>query len=435
MLSCNDPLQIGTELLEEGDVDFVSTDTFTIQALTTQLDSTIAYQTNDFIFTNQRLGWVNDPIFGTHRSDLFIQLLPENFNRPVGQVDSVVLAIRYDSLDIYGNPDATFDFEVFSLFGGINRFDTYYTDDILLAFTSLGSVNGFKPIEGDSIEIVDINSTGTLDTIQVPNQMRFRLNNTFGNLLMSIDSSAYTSIDTFLNAFSGMLIKPTTINGAMLPLQTSNANAVGGVRNSKVSVFYQNSDGEPRQYDYLMGGATFTLHDQDHTVGSIDGSIDNPQASEDLIYLQGTGGPSLSVKFPYIRTLPTIVVNEAILELTTELLPQDDRSRYPLPAQLFTSYRQDSILILTPDVRTALQAFRDVDLVGGKPIEVTSGGVTSLVYRFNISDHIQNMIDGTVSDEIFIQSSQNSTGVERAVFKGFNDPDSRIKLKITYTEI
>jgi len=435
MLSCNDPLQIGTELLVEGDVDFVSTDTFTIEALTTQLDSTIAYQIPNFIFTNQRLGWLTDPIFGDHRSDLFVQLLPENFTRPEGAVDSVVLSIQFDTLDIYGNQDAFYDFEVFSLFGNFSRFSTFYTTDNLLAFTSLGNVNGYKPVQGDSIRIVEINSTGGLDTIEVPNQMRFNLNNSFGNTLMSIDSSDYTAIDTFLNSFSGLLIKPTTPNGAMLPLRTTNADAVGGLRNSKVSVYYKNSDGEPRQYDYLIGGATFTLHNHDYAEGSIDGSIDNIEASKELLYIKGAGGPTVSVKFPHILSLPKVVVNEAILEITTKELPTDDRSKYSLPQQLYTTFRQDSILVLTPDVNTAILAFRDIDLAGGKPEEVTSGGVTSIVYRFNLSDHLQNMIDGSVSNEIFIQLSQNSTGVERAVFNGVNDPESPIKLKITYTEI
>ena len=76
MLSCNDPLQIGAELIEDGDIDFASTDTMTIEALTIQRDSIIAYESPNSIFASQRLGWVNDPIFGSHRSDLVIQLFP-----------------------------------------------------------------------------------------------------------------------------------------------------------------------------------------------------------------------------------------------------------------------------------------------------------------------------------------------------------------------
>jgi len=435
MLSCNDPLQIGTELLETSDVDFVSTDTVTIQALTTQSDSVIAYQVPSFLFTNQKLGWVTDPVFGSHRSDLFVQILPENFVRPSGDIDSVVLSIQYDTVDIYGIPNSIFDFEIFSLFGQLSRFGTFYTDDVLLAFTSLGTINGFSPIEADSIDIIDINSLGELDTLEVPNQMRARLDNSFGEMLFGIDSSSYMAIDSFLNAFTGILIKPTSPAGAMLPLLTTNANAVGGQRNSKVSIFYKNNDGEPRQYDYLIGGATFSLHDHDYSSGTIDGAIDNQQRSEDLLYVQGAGGPTTSIKFPHIQSLPKVVVNEAILELTTELLPEDNREIYPLPAQFFPSFKQDSILVLIPDVTTALQGFRDADLAGGKPLETTINGTSRIVYRFNISDHIQNMIEGNVPNEIFIQLSQNSTGVERAVFKGINDPDAPIKLKITYTEI
>ncbi len=435
MLSCNDPLQIGADLVEDSDVNFVNTDTITIEATTVQLDSTIAYQAPSFIFTSQKLGWVNDPIFGGHKSELFVQILPENFSRPKGTVDSIFLAIQYDTLDVYGDINALHNIEVFSLFGKISRLGTFYTDDILITPISLGAVTGLAPTTQDSIDIIELDNSGDLDTIRVPNQMRFKLDNFFGNSLLSIDSSSYTAIDTFLDVFGGMLIRPTVASGGMLPLRASNANSTGGLRNSKVSLFYTNTDGDPRQYDYLIGGATFSLHDHDYSSGTIIGSIGDHNLSKDLLYIQGAGGPSISVKFPYINTLKDIVVNEAILELTTELLPQDDRTMYPLPAQMFTSYRRDSTIVLTADVNTALQAFRDVDLVGGKPEEITSASGTRIVYRFNISDHIQSMINGSVRDEIFIQLSENSTGVQRAIFKGINDPDSPIKLKITYTEI
>ena len=426
MFSCNDPLQIGTELvIGDNSIDFFTTDTATIEALTLQRDSTIAYQAPIFLIGNQRVGWMNDPIFGSHKSSVTMQLLPESFIKPEGTVDSLVLSLRLDTIPIYGDINAPFDISLFNLQTGLDRFGTYYTDQQLVTRISVGEKFGYLPVIKDSINIVEYNSAGIRDTMRVPNQLRFKMTNALGERLLSLDSIQYTTVDTFLAAVAGLVLVPNNANNAMLPLNiTLNAS-------NKISLFYKDNADVPRQYNYLLGGAAFSQHLHDHSTGTIGSAIGDPAISRERLYLQGSGGPSISLKFPHIEQFKDVLINEAILEMTTELLPEDNRNLYPLPEQVYTAHLQDSLIVITNDVVTAVSRFGDPTLFGGSPID-DSGRV---VYRMNISEHFQRMIKGEAKNELFIQLAQNSTGPHRVVFKGVDDAEFPIRLKLTYTEI
>jgi|GEM_PF-2719902 len=432
MISCNEPLQIGTELLDNGEFQFTTTDTVSIEALTIQKDSIFAYEPQNFILSSHRLGWVSDPIFGEHSSEVIFQIIPETNQRPEGTLDSIVLSLELDTFPIYGDDMASFNIRASRSMTEISGVGTYYTDSEFEKGSAVGATLNYTP-RTDSMTIVEIDRLGELDTLQVAAQLRFRLSSVFGSFLMGLDTVNYTIADSFFSSMSGLILEQDGMNNAMLPIRLRGALSQGvptTITNNKVSLYFKDENDLPAQFDYRVIGSTLSVHDHDYSTGTIQGSIGNPTASESLLYMQGAGGPVISAKLPYIQSLGDITVNEAKLTVTTELLPQDDRNLYPLPDQIYLSYRRDTLDILIPDVVAAVESFRDASLFGGQPVNVNS----EVVYTFNLSEHIQSMIAGDVPNEIFIQHAQNSNRVERVVFKGINDPDHPIKLEITYTE-
>lgn len=439
VLACNEPLQIGTDLISDGEVDFPSTDTISIQAITIQQDSLIAYQSTSSNLTTHYLGHIADPIFGEHSSKVVFQILPESTVRPQGTVDSVVLSIELDTFPLYGNSLSPFTINVSQLATDISPTDIYYTDTDIETGAVIGTALNYTP-PSDSLNIVEVNRLSELDTIKVAKQMRIKLSPMFGQLLTGIDSVAYTNVDSFFAVMNGLVISQDGINNAMMPLRLLAINAQGlklDVTNNKISLYYHDEDGDAQQFDYGIDtrGAIFSTHNHDYGAGPVTGAIDNTAAGEDLLYMQGAGGPSISVKLPYIQDFNDIIVNGAKLIVTTALLPEDDRDIYSLPPQVYLAYPRDTINLLIPDAVAAVQSFRDVTLFGGQPESVTVNGNSEVVYTFNVSEHIQSMITGESSNELIIQLAQNATRVRRAVFKGINDMDNPIKLEITYTEL
>lgn len=437
VLACNEPLQIGTDLVSDGEVDFPTTDTISIQATTIQQDSLIAFQSPSSILTTHYLGHMADPVFGEHSSKVVFQFLPSSTVRPQGTVDSVVLSIELDTFPLYGNSLSPYTINVSQLATEVSSSNTYYTDTEVETGAIIGAALNYLP-PSDSLTIIEVDRLSQLDTLKVAKQMRIKLSSTFGQLLTGMDSIAYTSVDSFLSVMNGLVIAQDGINDAMMPLKLLNLDAQGtpsSLANNKISLYYHDENGDAQQFNYPISGAIFSTHDHNYGAGPVSGAIDNTLVGEDLLYMQGAGGPSVSVKLPYIQGFNGVIVNEAKLTVTTALLPGDNRDFYSLPPQVYLSYPRDTINLLIPDAVAALQSFRDVTFFGGQPESVTVNGNSEVIYTFNISEHIQSMITGENPNELIIQLAQNATRVRRAVFKGINDVDNPIKLEITYTEL
>lgn len=434
MFSCNEPLQIGTELLAGGDTEFESTDTVTVEALTIQRDSILAYS-DIFALHTHMLGSIEDPIFGAHSSEVVFLIRPESILQPEGTIDSVVLTIELDTFPIYGDAAAEFTIQASISESELDVADTYFTDDQIEKGELIGSTFNYRPSNSDSIEISGINSFGEVDTVLVTNLFSMRLSPAYGRFLMDLDSVNYTDPAIFYETVDGIVLSQNGANNAMLPLRLQNLSfddQITPLANNRVSIFYKDVNEALRQFDYLIDGAFFSTHQHDYSTGSIQGSIGDPVASESLVYHQGAGGPTTSIKLPYIEDFGDVTVNEAILTITTELLPSDDRDLYPLPPQLLLTYVSDDELnVFTPDVVVASGTFFDISLFGGQP--ETQG--SEIIYKFNLSEHIQAMITGEASNELFIELDQGSAKVQRVIFKGTEDVSNPIKLEITYTDL
>lgn len=433
--SCNDPLQIGTELVQEEEVDFFVTDTVSIEAYTVQLDSAIAYQFGIVSIDLQHLGWVSDPLFGGHRSSLVFQLVPEDTSPPRGIIDSVKLTCHIYDAENYGIPNTPFNFTVRELSESLNNQAIYFADQSFSTTRILGSNTNYIRPSTDSVMVIELDDNGELDTLEAPALLSIPLNNSFAEELFELDANLYAFNDSFLMQGPTLTIQPESQNGAFLPLSTLLTSRDGNF--NKISVFFEDREtGGPRQYDYFIGGATFTTHEHDYSMGTLEGIIDDPSAGENILAMQAGQGPTVAIKFPFLDELSDLVINEAVLEIVTQELPDDNRELYPLPSQLYTAH-EDEVEgnIPTDEVILSNTPTFGIDLFGGQPLDDSSTGTDRIIYRFNIPDHLQQMINGEVSNELLIRSPFNASGINRAVFFGTNEGTNSVRLILTYSEI
>ncbi|HMS67397.1 MAG TPA: DUF4270 family protein, partial [Saprospiraceae bacterium] len=117
LYACEDPTTIGSGLLEEEEISLNSQSDFDISSTTFQPDPIPVYIRNSSNFTIFNIGKYTDPIFGEVSSKAVLRV-EYNFNLDIPNlssiyIDSVVLAIAYDSTGGYGNKDILHDIKVF----------------------------------------------------------------------------------------------------------------------------------------------------------------------------------------------------------------------------------------------------------------------------------------------------------------------------------
>ncbi len=120
------------------------------------------------------------------------------------------------------------------------------------------------------------------------------------------------------------------------------------------------------------------------------------------------------------------------MELHTASLPSDDAAAF-FPAPSLVLYYRDS--------DGAIQVINDV-LYSTDDLSAQFGGTyrpgtdtTPGYYRMNLSAHIQDMVEGKISNELIVSLLPKTENGSRTVLYGASHPAYKAKLKIAYTQL
>ncbi|MBK6946772.1 MAG: DUF4270 family protein [Haliscomenobacter sp.] len=156
-------------------------------------------------------------------------------------------------------------------------------------------------------------------------------------------------------------------------------------------------------------------------------SIDNP-----YMFVQGMAGVNGVVRFPHITSLKNVIINKAELVLYAATLPSDDAAAF---------YPASSVVLYYRDSDGAIQVINDV-LYSTDDLSAQFGGTyrpgtdtAPGYYRMNLSAHIQDMVEGKVSNELLVTLLPKTENGSRAVLNGASHPTYKAKLKIAYTQL
>ncbi|MEZ4948035.1 MAG: DUF4270 family protein [Saprospiraceae bacterium] len=104
--ACNEPGLIGSDLVEDEQVELFFTDTIHPQISTVRGDSVRIYAPSIATLDNYLFGNYNDPIFGNQNASLYFRLKSPEVNPDfdiANRIDSIVLILDIDSATVYGN--------------------------------------------------------------------------------------------------------------------------------------------------------------------------------------------------------------------------------------------------------------------------------------------------------------------------------------------
>jgi len=406
------------------------------------------------------LGYLNDPIFGKTTASINFQVAPPStpFTRGIPKenvvVDSVVLCLKYDGA--WGDTNQLLRVRVFSMDPEV-IFSSALVYNNTKTFTK-----GQELTESNTPKDVDIRALDDVDTTKgyftevATNQLRIRLNKSFGEKILQADSATYYTSDTaFNNLLRGIIVQPETTTGqALISINLTDTT-------TRLALYYHNSNpADTVKLSKRFAPSTLTSANantilRNYAGTKVDEYINKPDSSQDLIYMQTSPGTRAFINVSKLDSMPNVIVHRA--ELLMYQVP-DESDKYLTPPNLFlAAYDEDSMRAFTIP--------HDISFSGGGISNLAQFGVTprkkdnTYYYSFDISRYVQGIVTrhekiynltlmAPYNQYIFIDSSfnyavpisspvLNTVGVGRVRLGGGNNSNSQYKMRlhIVYSEV
>jgi len=442
-------------------------DTFSIVNDSTRIGNNITGFFDEFF-----LGKItNDPFFGASEAQIFLQLKPSNFpyafrNKPHPDslfIDSVVLILDY--VETYGDTLAPQTVTVQELDQSPANSGFRYDSVFLLRRNNLTTFLGpplgsrtFTPaMLKDSVKAFGGDTTA--------NQLRIRLNDSFGQRLLMYDSTitgAYANDSVFNSKVKGFAIKSVAGGNALMGFNLPGPN-------TKLAIYYKYANSLPNidttvayfTFGSLSASANYAIRNYAGTPA--EASLNNGAAQDQIVYLQNTPGFFTTVKFPGLGAINNRVIHRA--ELVMEQIYDISDSTFRSPDFLFIDAIDPTITDpikfrtvpydFTFDPNNGafnLSQFGVVPVIGTDPL-----GNRIRIWRFNISRYVQHVLTGTLpvydlrlfpafryplqfgippGSNVLTTVSVNPAAIKgRIRLGGGNHPTQKMKLRLIYSKL
>jgi len=422
---CEDPIQLGAGLVDGEINDPEFTDTFDLVAKTITSEPPITFR-NSVNFTNSTylVGEINDPVFGRYSSVCYFDsYLSNNFPDLNSSIlDSIILVFALDSLGQYGNEEEIHNLEIYQL---DEVFDVEGSDtlvsDIQFEFSSpsVGRFTG-KVSHRDSLTIYNP-SVDTL--IRVAPELRVPFDTSFWSVVAR-DTTINNTNENLSEFLRGFALVSVDAQNSLIGLVLDGSSA-------RIDFYYTNivdSDTAKAVFPIFNGLNKHNFFEHDYTGTPVEAALEEG-SSQEVLYLQSMAGVNMEFDLsPLLEITDTVVVNNAVIELTVV----EPDPLYPPINRLLASYRgEDGDLFVVEDI--ALSS--DFRYFGGGVREVNIGGVTYNQYNLNITNHLNNLLDGTISEtKLEISSFSTQEQGRRSEIYGAQNQVQPAKIKLIITK-
>jgi hypothetical protein len=422
LTSCKEQSSIGVEVLPAGDLISVrSTAHENILSFTFSEDSIRTDEASKSL-----LGSFSDSLFGNttigFASQFRLDRFPD-FGRNNPQPDSINLYLYYRI--IYGDTITRQKFSVYELETPLD-IDSKYTQDVDLRSMSsdlIGELE-YKP----KIKLDSTSKDTFYQLINIP------LNFSLAEKLFYADSLQMVNNDVFLEYFKGLYVETKKLYGKGGAILSLEALSEGSFYGSALALFYHNdslkSKLDPKKdsvliMPYIISNYSARVNriEHDYTDVPFYHNLNSETVQDSLIYVQATGGLKSRIRIDDLSSWSDSVntaINKAELIFQIDTIASQIH-KFPPPTQmLFTVVDSVGKELLPKDY-----VFNPSFYGGGLRKDYT--------YHFNITQHLQEIIDGNAKNYgFYLTPAQKNNEANRVVLKG-STSKTGIKLIITYS--
>ncbi len=420
--SCEEQSSIGVEVLPAGDLISVRNSVQITKSFTHSEDSIRTDETS-----YNMLGSFTDSLFGNTTIDFAAQFRLYEFPDfgPNPEADSVKLYLYYRI--IYGDTITKQKFSVYELETPLDV-DSKYTQDIDLKSMAYSDLIGdleYRP----KIKLDSASKDTFYQLINIP------IDVSIGEKLINADSMQMINNDAFLEFFKGLYIetdKQNSKGGAILSLETVQQGSFNG---SALVLFYHN-DSIKSKLDatkdsallmpYIISGYSARVNhiEHDYTKTPFYTNLNSETNQDSLIYIQATGGLKSRIIIDNLSSWAdstNTAINKAELIFQIDTVASQVH-KFPPPSQmLFTVVDSVGKEFLPKDY-----VFSPTFYGGGLQDDYT--------YHFNITQHLQEIIDGNTGNYgFYLTPARKNDQANRVIIKG-SKSKTGIKLIISYSK-
>nr|WP_262915309.1 DUF4270 domain-containing protein [Niabella ginsengisoli] len=422
----------------------------------------------------------NDPIFGKTDARIYFQVSNGGVfpfkNRPGSlYLDSVVLIIDHLQNGTYGDSLTPQTIQVSEL-DQANEFrgdSVYKVNRQFTATNVLGSKTIIPRTFSDSIQVINYP-----DTTTVANQLRIKLDNSFGERLLAYDSTGandgYSSDSLFRTKFKGFALQSIGGGNALMLLDLTSSN-------SRLAVYYRyNNTTTPTDMDtavatlaFFQGNASANYINRDYNGTQVTAGSDD-LTQDQIVYIQNSPGTFANVKIPELADFQNSVIHLA--ELQMESIYDASDTLFYAPPNVFLDIYDSTAgkFKLIPSVFGVTQTQTGGYALSGYENFYSSGSALQTFFnitdpfgnrvrqwRFNLTRYAQHLVSDKVpyymmrlyapaatslemGDQTPIISArfpipQSSfygyAGIGRVRIGGGNHPTQRMKLRVVYSKL
>lgn len=429
-ISCNESSLLGADLFEGEKLNLQFTDTLTINALTEKTDSVLVYSTAPYYYDSLPCGKVNDPFFGLTEARIYSQfrfdstIIP-TVNLSVAVIDSAFLDLVYNGSPsrIYGDTLNPQTLGIYRLTQAIPS-ETIYSNRIFSTeATPIGKYT-FSP--KPYTQLVSITKK---DTTRFSGRVRIPLDKNFSKQLL--DTNNLKNITTWLK---GLEIRSEATTNTMLNFNFG----VSTTNPTAIRLYYRIGTTDTLSLTIPINTTHFANFKNGYDAAPIKPFINNQKATDSLMFIQSMAGTNVKIEFPYLKNLGKVVINKAELEITVSKDSKTDI--FPPIDQLLLRTAQFSAV---QDVRfdsnygdgISTRPREQMSTSGGFVRTETVSGTTVQKYYFNLSTHLQQMLEGKQGSNLYITPHFKEEKGSRVVLYGPKSSKYRAKLNIHYTKL
>jgi len=395
--------------------------------------------------TRMLFGKVDDPIMGRVKATAYAQVVMPlgkvTLNNGTNPCDSIILFVKHRKRHLGDPGSSPQKIGVYELLSSIDKkTESYYN------FTSDWTAANGKVSE---------TAMGQIDYLYKPavtnDTIKIKLDNAFGNKILTLPADAYTSNDAFREHIKGLMIAADTVENSMIfDVNPYDRNDVF------IRLYYQRADGTGSEFTLFGLGDFFHHLRTDYSTGTVASLQEltqmgvNSSELDNKCYIQaGMGiGTKISLsKETLLAALPDgldpsrIVINRATLTFSTD--PDTYSQYFPSPSVLlgvftdqFNKYKKD-----------AADDFEFVPMESGSLAFLKVANAQKQAYIANARTYTDLNITTLVSDVLrsgdrqdllidgfLLEPSPNNASLARTViFDGNPSNPYPMKIKIYYT--
>lgn len=413
--ACAEPDEIGLDLINT-EVAVKSTDTLSIISFTVLEEELPTYSAR-----YNMLGIASDPVFGKTKAAFYTETRLPSVNFSFGEnpvLDSVVLVLTYHKS--FGDLNVNHTLKVFELAENIPA-DSLVNANLSLQVKDLPLLSKtFKPAPKDSVLI---------DSVNYAPHLRLRLDEAFGQRFFEESGGAsFATNDAFLNFFKGfyITIEDEGQSGALMAFDL--LHFLSGLK-----IYYHKAGEEKPQNttfpinSFCRRFNQFNNFDLAFASQAVKDQVLNNQTQlgQQNVYLKTMGNFAGKLQIPHLAQLSQNVpgsyaINSAKLIIPVDTLIFND-----------TDHLASSLLLFYLDKDGEFQTLADAR------IGQSYGGrldTKKFEYQFNITQHLQQILNGSVPNNgLYLRITNSLEVAEQVVLAGPQNPDRQLKLLINYT--